>query len=144
MVNMARQEQRAALQRFKDGLEDLTFNSRPLIEDLTRAAEASKSQAAQIVEIIESRILQVDRALEVSGSKIISCSNHYCVYICCQFLSMFSIPLYFVDMFRFHITCDLKGVVYHHALLALLTSSYIVALIFIHILLLLHIMKKKI
>lgn len=60
MVNMARPDQRRALRRFKEALEDLTFNSKPLIDDLTRAAEASKPQAAEIVEIIESRLMQVD------------------------------------------------------------------------------------
>lgn len=66
MVNMAtgnaEEDQRRALQRFKEALEDLTFNSKPLIDDLTRAADASKAQAPRIVEIIESRLKQVDRA----------------------------------------------------------------------------------
>ena len=67
MVNMAAgkarepEDQRRALQRFKEALEDLTFNSKPLIDDLTRAADVSKAQAAKIVEIIESRLMQVDR-----------------------------------------------------------------------------------
>ena len=109
MVNMAaRREQREDVLRFKGGLEDLTFNSKPLIDDLTRAAEASKSQAAEIVEIIESRILQVDRALAESGWKMSSCSRHlYCVYI--DYQVVYAI-LCIVDMF--HITCDLKGVMY--------------------------------
>ena len=62
MVNMAAritEDQRRAVQRFQEALEDLTFNSKPLIDDLTRAAEASKAQAPQIVEIIESRLMQV-------------------------------------------------------------------------------------
>lgn len=67
MVNMAAgraresEDQQRALQRFKEALEDLTFNSKPLIDDLTRAADASKAQAPKIVEIIESRLMQVDR-----------------------------------------------------------------------------------
>lgn len=67
MVNMAagkareREDQQRALQRFKEALEDLTFNSKPLIDDLTRAADTSKAQASRIVEIIESRLMQVDR-----------------------------------------------------------------------------------
>ena len=70
MVNMAAgkakepedQHKARALQRFQEALEDLTFNSKPLIDDLTRAADASKAQAPRIVEIIESRLMQVDRA----------------------------------------------------------------------------------
>lgn len=109
MVNMAaRREQREAVLRFKGGLEDLTFNSKPLIDDLTRAAEVSKSQAAEIVEIIESRILQVDRALEESGVKMSSSSRHlYCVYI--DYQVVYAI-LCIVDMF--YMTCDFKGVLY--------------------------------
>ena len=67
MVNMAagkareREDQQRALQRFKEALEDLTFNSKPLIDDLTRAANSSEAQAPRIVEIIESRLMQVDR-----------------------------------------------------------------------------------
>ena len=67
MVNMAagkareREDQQRALQRFKEALEDLTFNSKPLIDDLTRAADSSEAQAPKIVEIIESRLMQVDR-----------------------------------------------------------------------------------
>ena len=67
MVNMAagkareREDQQRALQRFKEALEDLTFNSKPLIDDLTRAADSSEAQAPRIVEIIESRLMQVDR-----------------------------------------------------------------------------------
>ena len=63
MVNMAGEEdRRRALQRFQEALEDLTFNSKPLIDDLTRAADTNKAQAPRIVEIIESRLMQVDRA----------------------------------------------------------------------------------
>ena len=54
-------EKKKALLRFKQSLEDLTFNSKPLIDDLTRAADSYKMFAAQIVEMIESRIMQVAR-----------------------------------------------------------------------------------
>ena len=66
MVNMppgkAKDDQRRALQRFQEALEDLTFNSKPLIDDLTRAAESCKAHAPKIVEIIESRLMQVDES----------------------------------------------------------------------------------
>ena len=108
VIMAARQEQREAVLRFKGGLEDLTFNSKPLIDDLTRAAEVSKSQAGEIVEIIESRILQVDRALVKFGWKMSSSSRHlYCVYI--DYQVVYAI-LCIVDMF--YMTCDLKGVIY--------------------------------
>lgn len=101
---MARQDQQKALHRFRESLENLTFNSKPLIDDLTRTAEACKSQAPEIVEIIESRIMQVASA---SGVKIISivvdslfCMLHYQLYHLC-------FALYFTV---FGVSCDLKGV----------------------------------
>ena len=49
----------AALARYKRSLEDLTFNSKPLIDDLTRAAGQLEPKGDQIVEVIQSRIMQV-------------------------------------------------------------------------------------
>lgn len=54
-------EKKKALLRYQQSLEDLTFNSKPLIDDLTRTADNYKMFAAEIVEIIESRIMQVAR-----------------------------------------------------------------------------------
>lgn len=104
---MARQEQQKSLQRFQEGLEDLTFNSKPLIDDLTRAAGVSKSEAPKIVEMIESRIMQVARA---SGVKILSSV----VDISCilHFLRMSFCVLYclFYCYFLFGVTCDFNSV----------------------------------
>ena len=63
-VKMAKQvstDMKNALARYKQSLEDLTFNSKPLIDDLTRAAGACQPVANQIVELIESRIFKVAR-----------------------------------------------------------------------------------
>ena len=82
MVNMAGEEdRRRALQRFQEALEDLTFNSKPLIDDLTRAADTNKAQAPRIVEIIESRLMQVDRASWGESAVKIIILNSVC--ICC-------------------------------------------------------------
>lgn len=60
MVIMARQDPPKAVRGFQEALGELTFNSKPLIDDLTRAAAENKSHAPKIVEIIESRLIQVD------------------------------------------------------------------------------------
>ena len=49
----------AILQDFEKALEDLTFNSKPLINDLTMAAEKYKPIAKSIVKKIEERVLEV-------------------------------------------------------------------------------------
>ena len=102
---MARQDQQKALHRFRESLENLTFNSKPLIDDLTRAAEACKSQAPEIVEIIESRIMQVARG---SAVKIISIvvDSLFCMLHCQLYNLCFA--LYFTVFLG--VSCDLKGV----------------------------------
>lgn len=49
----------AILRDYEQALEDLTFNSKPLINDLTMAADKYKPIAARIVEMIEKRIMEV-------------------------------------------------------------------------------------
>ena len=49
----------AILRDFEKALEDLTFNSKPLINDLTMAAEKYKPIANGIVKKIEARVLEV-------------------------------------------------------------------------------------
>ena len=49
----------AILRDFESALEDLTFNSKPLINDLTMAAEKYKPIANNIVKMIEQRVLEV-------------------------------------------------------------------------------------
>jgi len=49
----------AILRDFEQALEDLTFNSKPLINDLTMAAEKYKPIANRIVEKIEARLMEV-------------------------------------------------------------------------------------
>ena len=59
-VKMARRDKQEAVRQFEEALEDLTFNSKPLIDHLTRVAGSGESQAAKIVEKLESRLMQVD------------------------------------------------------------------------------------
>lgn len=49
----------AILRDYELALEDLTFNSKPLINDLTMAADKYKPIAPKIVEKIEARLLEV-------------------------------------------------------------------------------------
>ena len=49
------------LAHYKQSLEDLTFNSKPLIDDLTRAAGLCQPMGDQVVELIQSRIMEVAR-----------------------------------------------------------------------------------
>ena len=49
----------AALVRFGRNLRGLTFNSKPLIEDLTRAAEQLGTRGEKVVEMIQKRIKKV-------------------------------------------------------------------------------------
>lgn len=49
----------SALVRYKKSLEDLTFNSKPLIDDLTRSAGMLEPQG--VVQTIEARIMKVAR-----------------------------------------------------------------------------------
>ena len=49
----------AILKDYEEALETLTFNSKPLINDLTMAADRYKPLAAQIVGKIESRVFEV-------------------------------------------------------------------------------------
>ena len=49
----------AVLRDFEQALEDLTFNSKPLINDLTMAAGKYKPIAHRIVEKIGARLMEV-------------------------------------------------------------------------------------
>lgn len=48
-----------ALARYEHSLDDLTFNSKPLIDDLTRSAEQLEPKGDEIVEMIQRRIMKV-------------------------------------------------------------------------------------
>lgn len=51
------------VEEYKTSLEDLTVNSKPLINALTMLAEDNMAHAADIVQAIESRIRKVVRLL---------------------------------------------------------------------------------
>ncbi len=53
----------AVLRDYELALEDLTFNSKPIINDLTMAADKYKPIAPKIVEKIEARIFEVAASL---------------------------------------------------------------------------------
>ena len=62
------------IDQYGSALEVLTFNSKPIINQLTTMADENKAHATEIVEKIESRIKEVD-----SHS---SAWTDICVYIC--------------------------------------------------------------
>lgn len=78
----------AILQDFEKALEDLTFNSKPLINDLTMAAEKYKPIAKSIVKKIEERVLEVASFLSF---KLLS----FCLLTpSCNFFICIVCPLY--------------------------------------------------
>ena len=78
------------LARFKQSLEDLSFNSKPLIDDLTRAAGQLAPKGDQIVEIIQSRIMQVATGFTQTILFFfhLSCSFLFVVWLACIVLMM--------------------------------------------------------
>ena len=72
----------AILQDFEKALEDLTFNSKPLINDLTMAAEKYKPIAKNIVKKIEERVLEVASFLSF---KLFSFCSQSCNFLCVWF-----------------------------------------------------------
>ena len=50
---------------YEQSLEDLTFNSKPIINMLTMLAEKHKSLAPQIVDLIETRFFKVAPVLQL-------------------------------------------------------------------------------
>lgn len=49
-----------SLKTFSASLEDLTFNSKPIIDELTRFAGVYKQLAPQLVQSVEDHILEVE------------------------------------------------------------------------------------
>ena len=49
-----------SLLSFEKSLENLTFNSKPVIDELTRTAGQLEHEGKRVVEIIEARIQKVD------------------------------------------------------------------------------------
>lgn len=62
MAERGPQKVAAILQEYAESLEVLTINSKPLINDLTIAADRYKPLAARIIEMIESRLFEVSTA----------------------------------------------------------------------------------
>ena len=57
------------LNSYESSLEDLTFNSKPIINMLTMTADKYKAQAPEIAELIESRVLKV-ASLRLLGDSV--------------------------------------------------------------------------
>lgn len=52
-------DEKAALRKYEESLENLTFNSKPLIDDLTRNAGLLKNRGDLVVNLINTRIKKV-------------------------------------------------------------------------------------
>ena len=75
----------ASLLNFEKSLENLTFNSKPLIDDLTRTAGQLEREGKRVVEIIEARIQKVDGQLNCIFFPLFFCNILVCVrsfYLC--------------------------------------------------------------
>ena len=73
------QKVQAILQDYLETLEVLTINSKPLINDLTMAADRYKPLATQIVGVIESRLFEVPTAVSLFVSRVVCL--YYCMFI---------------------------------------------------------------
>ncbi len=58
-VVLSEEKKAAVLMRYQQSLEDLTFNSKPIIDDLTREAGIRQAMGDKIVDVIHSRIMKV-------------------------------------------------------------------------------------
>ena len=67
-----------SLKSFCASLEDLTFNSKPIIDDLTRFASSYRQFAPQIAQKIEERILEVEWTLLFSYFEL---NKVFCTFI---------------------------------------------------------------
>ena len=84
----------AILQDFEKALEDLTFNSKPLINDLTMAAEKYKPIAKSIVKKIEERVLEVASFLSFKLSLFVYLPRVVTFYMySLPIVSLFSVPI---------------------------------------------------
>ena len=63
-----------SLKAFSASLEDLTFNSKPIIDELTRFAGSYNQLAPQVVQRVEEHILEVEWTLLCSYSFILLCN----------------------------------------------------------------------
>ena len=68
MADSDSEKVQAILQDYAETLEVLTINSKPLINDLTMAADRYKPLAPQIVSVIESRLFEVAADISVVSS----------------------------------------------------------------------------
>ena len=88
----------AILRDYELALEDLTFNSKPLINNLTMAADKYKPIASKIIEKIEKRLFQVAAVFYLHTnwlwSKIIFVMPWFFKIICA---CIFSLLLFFVQ-----------------------------------------------
>lgn len=71
-----------ALARYEQNLGGLTFNCKPLIDNLTRAADQLKSEGEKIVEMIQKRIMKVAEDELLFIIFIIIIYNYYFVFCC--------------------------------------------------------------
>lgn len=83
------QKVEAILQDYAETLEILTINSKPLINDLTMAADRYKQLAPQIVGKIESRLFEVATAAFNFLSSVLCIFSVYSFSICLLY-SLFS------------------------------------------------------
>ena len=76
---MASEKDEAFMRDYETSLEDLTFNSKPIINHLTMTAGSHSNLASRIVGLIERRLFQV------ATRWLLNCLYelcHVCLYVC--------------------------------------------------------------
>ena len=74
------------IDQYASALDVLTFNSKPIINQLTTMANENKAHATEIVEKIESRIKEVDSHSSTWTSVSFMFWEFFCVYLCLKMI----------------------------------------------------------
>lgn len=90
------------LKVFTASLEDLSFNSKPIIDELTRFAGSYRQFAAQIAQKVEDRILEVEMNIFTSYILLIS---FLCYLVITQYLSLYIIVCVWEKCTRLRCVC---------------------------------------
>lgn len=77
------------LKDYELDLEDLTFNSKPIINTLTMKAEKHRDLAPELIDLIQTRFFKVATALRTSPSLISSSSSYLINSVISKWFSLF-------------------------------------------------------
>jgi len=72
------EEEQSIVEEYASSLEDLTFNSKPLINVLTMLAEENSRYASSVTKLIEERIYKVCGLFKIPNNNILIVNNSVC------------------------------------------------------------------